>query len=116
MYLFGKNENQKYWKSWKSPMWDPIFQTKKRFIRICIHVVSGFEQTNSIPENQSLCLSLWVSIPRIVMKSQSYMEIFYYLKQRGYNSKATGEQKTKGLKPIRQTAHGDTCERGKVWT
>jgi len=66
-----------------------------------IHVVSGFERTNSLPENQSVCLSLWVSILPVVMKSQSNMEIFYYLKQRWYNSKATGEQTTKGLKPIR---------------
>jgi len=31
-------------------------------------------------------------------------------------SKTTGEQTAKGLKPIRQTAHGDSCECGKVWT
>jgi len=31
-------------------------------------------------------------------------------------SKTTGEQTAKGLKPIRQTAHGDSCERIKVWT
>jgi len=29
-------------------------------------------------------------------------------------SKTTGEQTAKGLKPIRQTAHGDRCGRGKV--
>jgi len=29
-------------------------------------------------------------------------------------SKTTGEQTAKGLEPIRQTAHGDRCERGKV--
>jgi len=40
------------------------------------------------------------------MKSQNNMEIFYYLKQRWYTSKATGEQTTKGLEPIRQIAHG----------
>jgi len=31
-------------------------------------------------------------------------------------SKTTGEQTAKGLKPIRQTAHGDRCECDKVWT
>jgi len=74
-----------------------------------IYVVSDYERTNSLLENQSVCLNRWVSIPPNVMKSQSNMEIFYYLKQRWYNSKATAEQTTKGLKPIRQTAHGDTC-------
>jgi len=77
--------------------------------------VSGFMWTNSLPENQSVCLNLWVSIPPVGMKSQSNMEIFYYLRQR-YNSKTTGEQTTKGLKPIRQTAHDDSCKCGKVWT
>jgi len=46
-------------------------------IRICI--VNGFMWTNSFPENQSVCLNLWVSIPLVIMKSQSNMEIFYYL-------------------------------------
>jgi len=71
------------------------------------------ELTPSLRINQSVWIVEFLSHP-VVMKSQSNMEIFYYLKQRWYNSKATGEQTTKGLKPIRQTAHGDTCELGKV--
>jgi len=34
-----------------------------------INVVSGFERTNSLPENQSVCLNLWVSISPIIIKS-----------------------------------------------
>jgi len=70
---------------------------------ILIYVVSDYEQTNSLPENQSVYLDLWVSISPFAywIKSRSNMEIFYYLIQRRYNSKAEGEQTTKGLKPIR---------------
>jgi len=42
------------------------------------------------------------------MKSQSNIEMLYYLGNKDcILQKTTGEQTTKGLEPIRQTAHGE---------
>jgi len=39
-----------------------VHYTAFKKYKIEMYVVSGFERTNSLPENQSVCLSLWVSI------------------------------------------------------
>jgi len=59
--------------------WQEKLQASSSNVLILIHVVSGFVRTNSLPDNQSVCLNLWVSIPPVIMKSQSNMEIYYYL-------------------------------------
>jgi len=71
-----------------------------------IYVVSGFERTNSLLENQTVCLNLCVSISPVIIKSQSNMEIFLLtLNTEMVKLKTTGEQTTKGLKPLRQATH-----------
>jgi len=73
------------------------------WVSFIINVQSVFTWANSLPENQSVCLNLWVSISPIIMKGHSNMRIFYLP---WIQSKTTGEKTAEDWKPFGQGTHG----------
>jgi len=67
-----------------------------------IYVVNGFVWTNSLHENQSVCLSLWVSIPPVIIESKEYGNILLPWKQKIVYFKDNRWTNNKGL-----VAHGE---------